>query len=86
MLHNFTKYFSGAQVNQIVNKDLKGESTCLSNLSFSASKKCDLKNFYSKKEWMMLEENIDKNAFEIIAMPNNLVLTAGFKIRMFLKL
>ena len=31
MLHNFTKYFSGAWVNQIVNKDLNGESSCLSN-------------------------------------------------------
>ena len=37
MLHNFTKYFTGACVNQTVNKDLNGESSCLSNLSFSAS-------------------------------------------------
>ena len=31
--HNFTKYFSAAQVIQIVNTDLNGESSCLSNLS-----------------------------------------------------
>ena len=31
--HNFTKYFSAARVIQIVNKDLNGESSCLSNLS-----------------------------------------------------
>ena len=38
-MHNFLKSFSGSWENQIVNKDLNGESSCLSNLSFSASKK-----------------------------------------------
>ena len=32
LLHNFTKYFSDAWVNEIVNKNLNGESSCLSNL------------------------------------------------------
>ena len=32
VLHNFTKYFSDAWVNEIVNKNLNGESSCLSNL------------------------------------------------------
>ena len=33
MLHTFTKYSSGAWVNQIGNKDLNDESSCLTNLS-----------------------------------------------------
>ena len=33
MLHKFTKYASIARVNQIVNKDLNGESSYLSSLS-----------------------------------------------------
>ena len=37
LLHNFMKYFSYPKANQIVNKDLNGESSCFSNLSFSAS-------------------------------------------------
>ena len=37
LLHNFMKYFSGHWANQIVNTNLSGESSCLSNLSFSAS-------------------------------------------------
>ena len=37
MLHNFTKYFDDPLMNQIVNKDMNGESSCLSNLSLSAS-------------------------------------------------
>ena len=32
VLHNFTKYFSGAWVNQIVNNDLNSESFCVGNL------------------------------------------------------
>ena len=39
LLHNFIKYFSGPCANQLVNKDLNDASSCLSNLSFSASKK-----------------------------------------------
>ena len=31
VFHNFTKYFSESRVNQIVNKDLNGELTCLSS-------------------------------------------------------
>ena len=33
VLHYFTKYFSGAWVNQMANKDLNGELYCLSKLS-----------------------------------------------------
>ena len=33
VLHKFTKYASIARVNQIVNKDLNGESSYLSSLS-----------------------------------------------------
>ena len=36
VLHNFTKYFSGTRVNQIVNKDLNGDFSRLGSLSFSA--------------------------------------------------
>ena len=68
MLNNFTKYFSGAGVNQIVSKDLNGESSCTNNLSFSAS----LQNFYSIKKLMMLEI-ADKYVFETMKTTNNLV-------------
>ena len=34
LLHNLTEYLSSPWANQIVNKDLNGESCCLSNLSF----------------------------------------------------
>ena len=73
MLNNFTKYFSGARVNQIVNKDLNGESSCTNNLSFSAS----LQNFSSIKKLMMLEL-ADKYVFETMKTPNNLVLICRF--------
>ena len=37
LLHNLRKYFSDPWANQIVNKALNGELSCLSNLSFFAS-------------------------------------------------
>ena len=73
MLNNFTKYFSSARVNQIVNKDLTGESSCTNNLSFSAS----LQNFYLIKKLMKLEI-ADKYDFETMKTPNNLALICRF--------
>ena len=61
VLHNFTKYFSGAWVNQIVNKNL------VNHLALAIFRK-----------WMMLE-TINKNAFEIMTLPNNLVLICRFE-------
>ena len=50
MLHKFIKYFSGTCANQLVNKDLNGASSCLSNLSFSARKKVMLTKLLLDKE------------------------------------
>ena len=71
MLHNFTKYFSGAWVNQIVNKGLVNHLV-IAICHLQLCKKWCLQNLYTIKKWMMLEI-IDKNSFKIMTLPNNLV-------------
>ena len=65
------KYFSGPWANQIVNKNLNGESSCFSNLSFSASWKMMFTKF-------LLNKKIDDD-FEFMTLLINLALIAGCK-------
>ena len=70
VLHDFMKCFSGATVNEIVNKCSNGQFVILGSVKND--------NYKTFGPWTILEI-VDKNVFKIMTLLNNLYLFAGLK-------